>query len=63
MEVHDLIRTYRSEIGKRTIKVVEKKLYELDTDDLEMQKLCIQTELDNDSWIFANIGSTVRNIP
>ncbi|KAF9062542.1 hypothetical protein BDP27DRAFT_1336498 [Rhodocollybia butyracea] len=54
--VQSLLRTYRSEIGKKAIEIVAQIINEIE-DDEERQSY-IEQELTNDAWAYAEPGST-----
>ncbi|KAE9393761.1 hypothetical protein BT96DRAFT_999121 [Gymnopus androsaceus JB14] len=52
---HTQIRTYRSELGKKALKIVGRKIDELE-DDLEERAAYIAAQLEEDYWAYSNPG-------
>ncbi|KAE9393914.1 hypothetical protein BT96DRAFT_999005 [Gymnopus androsaceus JB14] len=57
---HTQIRTYRSELGKKALKIIGRKIDELE-DDLEERAAYIAAQLEEDYWAYSNPGFSVHS--
>jgi len=61
LQVHNQIRTYRSETGKKAMSVVAQRLNMLE-DDIEECTTWVAIQFHEDRWAYDSLGHTVRPV-